>query len=128
MRAPAATVGAVLLIIAAGSGFAGPGAAQTAPAAPRAAAQAERPRLIVFISVDQFRRDYVERYGGRWTSGLAEMTIALAPSKRVTTALRAAKGGAPAGADTAATEAGGPVSSIVPSRLLLRRVRTVTDG
>lgn len=78
MRAPAATVGAVLLIIAAGSGFGPPGAAQPAPAAPppegqAAAAPADRPRLVVFISVDQFRRDYVERYGGRWTSGLARL-------------------------------------------------------
>jgi hypothetical protein len=28
---------------------------------------------VVFLSVDQFRRDYIERYGGRWTSGLARL-------------------------------------------------------
>ena len=28
---------------------------------------------MVFISVDQFRRDYIERYGARWTSGLARL-------------------------------------------------------
>jgi hypothetical protein len=74
MRAPAATVGAVLLIIAVSGGLAGTGVAQTAPVAPpAAAAEAERPRLIVFISVDQFRRDYVQRYGSHWTSGLARL-------------------------------------------------------
>lgn len=72
MRAPATTVGAVLLIIAASGGVAGTGSAQTAPRAP-AAAPSEPPRLVVLISVDQFRRDYVERYGGQWTSGLARL-------------------------------------------------------
>jgi predicted AlkP superfamily pyrophosphatase or phosphodiesterase len=33
----------------------------------------ERPRLIVFLSVDQFRRDYVTRYGSHWTAGLARL-------------------------------------------------------
>ena len=75
MRAPAATVGAVLLVIAAAGGLPGDGRAQTAPVSAPAAAAAppERPRLIVFLSVDQFRRDYVERYGARWTSGLARL-------------------------------------------------------
>ncbi len=27
---------------------------------------APRPRLVVFIAVDQMRGDYVERYGGQW--------------------------------------------------------------
>ncbi|MEO5820626.1 MAG: alkaline phosphatase family protein [Vicinamibacteraceae bacterium] len=71
MRAPAATVGAVLLIFVGAAGLTGPGVAQTKPAA--TAAKADRPRLVVFISVDQFRRDYVERYGARWTAGLARL-------------------------------------------------------
>jgi predicted AlkP superfamily pyrophosphatase or phosphodiesterase len=42
---------------------AGPGA-QTPPAAPTA------PALVVVISIDQFRGDYVELYGHQWTAGL----------------------------------------------------------
>ena len=75
MRAPAATFGAALLLVVGAGGLAGP-AAQPAPASAPAvttAAQADRPRLVVFISVDQFRRDYIERYGGRWTGGLARL-------------------------------------------------------
>ena len=72
MRASAATFGAALLFLV-GSGGSSRGIVQTAPATPAAAAEAERPRLIVFISVDQFRRDYVERYGARWTGGLARL-------------------------------------------------------
>lgn len=62
MRAPAATIVVALLLL---SGTRG---AQTQPAA-----DPTRPRLVVFLSVDQFRRDYVERYGPRWTSGLARL-------------------------------------------------------
>ncbi len=36
-------------------------------------AQAAPPRLVVFISVDQFRGDYIERYGHTWTSGLRRL-------------------------------------------------------
>jgi hypothetical protein len=75
MRAPAATFGAVVLILVGSGGLSSPPVALTAAATPSAAAaaEAERPRLIVFISVDQFRRDYVERYGGKWTAGLARL-------------------------------------------------------
>ena len=75
MRAPAATVGAVLLVLVGSGGLSGQRVAQTAPATVPAVAVAEteRPRLIVFISVDQFRRDYVARYGGKWTAGLARL-------------------------------------------------------
>jgi predicted AlkP superfamily pyrophosphatase or phosphodiesterase len=75
MRAPAATFGAVLLVLA-GAGGPGARAAQSGAApvpATAAGAQTDRPRLIVFISVDQFRRDYVARYGGKWTAGLARL-------------------------------------------------------
>jgi predicted AlkP superfamily pyrophosphatase or phosphodiesterase len=70
MRAVRATSVVALLILA------GTGAASHPAAAPQAAATAaaERPRLVVLISVDQFRRDYVARYGGRWTAGLARLT------------------------------------------------------
>ncbi len=34
----------------------------------------EPPRLVVVISVDQFRSDYIERYGARWTGGLHRLT------------------------------------------------------
>jgi predicted AlkP superfamily pyrophosphatase or phosphodiesterase len=63
------------MVLAGAGGLAGSPRARTAPAGPQppAAAQPERPRLIVFISVDQFRRDYVERYGARWTAGLARL-------------------------------------------------------
>lgn len=75
MRAPAATFGAVLLVVLGAGGIAGPVGqpAQAAAPAARVVAQAERPRLVVFISVDQFRREYISRYGGRWTAGLARL-------------------------------------------------------
>ncbi len=75
MRAPAATVGAVLLVLVGSGGLSNQRVALTAPATVPAVAVAEteRPRLIVFISVDQFRRDYVARYGGKWTAGLARL-------------------------------------------------------
>jgi predicted AlkP superfamily pyrophosphatase or phosphodiesterase len=34
---------------------------------------AERPRLIVLLSVDQMRADYVQRYGHEWTGGLRRL-------------------------------------------------------
>jgi Type I phosphodiesterase / nucleotide pyrophosphatase len=76
MRVSAAAVGVVVLLSLAGTGVrAGGDGYQTAPAVPPAAtaSASERPRLVVFISVDQFRRDYIERYGARWTSGLARL-------------------------------------------------------
>ncbi len=89
MRASAATFGVALLLFAGTGGLTGAAGVQTPPApplppAPPAApapppastasvATGERPRLVVFLSVDQFRRDYVERYGGRWTGGLARL-------------------------------------------------------
>jgi predicted AlkP superfamily pyrophosphatase or phosphodiesterase len=38
-----------------------------------AAAEVTRPRLVVIISVDQFRGDYVDRYGHQWTRGLRRL-------------------------------------------------------
>ena len=76
MRAPATFGVVVALSLAGGGGVAGRGGTQTAPAAARpqgSTVAAERPRLVVFLSVDQFRRDYIERYGGRWTSGLKRL-------------------------------------------------------
>ncbi len=77
MRASAATFGVVVVLSLAGPGaLAGrrrpPGGACRARRR-RPPARPERPRLVVFISVDQFRRDYIERYGARWTSGLARL-------------------------------------------------------
>jgi predicted AlkP superfamily pyrophosphatase or phosphodiesterase len=75
MRAPA-TFGVVVVLSLAGMGaVVRGGSPQTAAAPARAAAAnaSERPRLVVFVSVDQFRRDYIERYGNRWTSGLARL-------------------------------------------------------
>lgn len=42
--------------------------AQTARPAPPAAA--EKPKLVVLISVDQMRGDYIDRFGHQWTKGL----------------------------------------------------------
>ncbi len=33
----------------------------------------DRPKLVVLISVDQFRYDYIARYGGAWRHGLARL-------------------------------------------------------
>ena len=77
MRVSAATFGVVVILSLTGPGaLAGGGGRQAAPVTPAPATVAnasERPRLVVFISVDQFRRDYIERYGARWTSGLARL-------------------------------------------------------
>jgi predicted AlkP superfamily pyrophosphatase or phosphodiesterase len=40
---------------------------------PAAQAPAERPRLLVVISVDQMRQDYIERYGHQWSRGLRRL-------------------------------------------------------
>ena len=40
-----------------------------APRAPAAAAQAKRPRLVLLIAVDQFRYDYLERFGDLFGAG-----------------------------------------------------------
>lgn len=47
----------------------------TAGVTPQAAPDlaARRPRLIVFLSIDQFRGDYVERYGQHWNQGLRRL-------------------------------------------------------
>lgn len=48
-----------------------------APASPPAApAPAVRPTLLVFLTVDQFRPDYLERYGGQLQGGLARLARA----------------------------------------------------
>jgi hypothetical protein len=47
--------------------------AAAASAPPRAAA-VSRPRLVVFITVDQMRPDYFDRWGGQLTGGLARLS------------------------------------------------------
>ena len=39
------------------------------PRAPAAAAQTKRPRLVLLIAVDQFRYDYLERFGDLFGAG-----------------------------------------------------------
>ena len=75
MRVSAAAVGVVVLSLAGAGALAGRDGRQAPPAAARAGGgqATERPRLVVFLSVDQFRRDYIERYGARWTGGLARL-------------------------------------------------------
>ena len=41
-----------------------------APAAPPPSA---KPAVVVLVMVDQFRADYVDKYGGRWTKGLRRL-------------------------------------------------------
>jgi len=61
---------AFLLVLMAGLNV----AAQSRPAVPRAAAPTRTtPPLVVLIVVDQFRADYVQRYGGQWTKGLRRL-------------------------------------------------------
>lgn len=61
---------AVLLILIAGLNV----AAQSRPVPPRAAPQKRTaPPLVVLIVADQFRGDYVQRYGGQWTKGLRRL-------------------------------------------------------
>jgi len=76
MRVSAAALGVLVLSVAGTGTLAGRDGRQTPPAPARATTTAnatERPRLVVFLSVDQFRRDYIGRYGARWTSGLARL-------------------------------------------------------
>jgi hypothetical protein len=37
------------------------------------AAVARKPKLVVFVAVDQFRADYIEWYGGNWKHGLRRL-------------------------------------------------------
>lgn len=61
---------ALLLVLMAGLNV----AAQSHPAVPRAAApKRTTPPLVLLIVVDQFRGDYVQRYGGQWTKGLRRL-------------------------------------------------------
>ena len=50
--------------------FQSPSAQQARPAP---AAPATHPKLVVIIAVDQMRADYVERFGGQWSSGLKKL-------------------------------------------------------
>src|SRR6185436_15371655 len=61
MRKTAALVSLLLLAAVA------PNAQAPRPAAPPAAA---RPRLVVLISVDQMRGDYIDRFRHQWSKGL----------------------------------------------------------
>ena len=40
---------------------------------PQAAPAGDRPRLVVFLIVDQFRADYAAMYGDQWTKGLRRL-------------------------------------------------------
>ncbi|MEO8193722.1 MAG: alkaline phosphatase family protein [Gemmatimonadales bacterium] len=53
-------------------GFAGCASAQVPPAAGSGAAQ--RPSLVVLITIDGFREDYLTRFGDQMTGGLARLT------------------------------------------------------
>jgi hypothetical protein len=44
--------------------------AQARPAKPPVAATRSTPKLVVLIVADQFRADYIQRYGSMWTKGL----------------------------------------------------------
>lgn len=57
-----------LLVLAANAGAASAEALARQPGAPTA-----RPRLVVVLVVDQFRADYVQRYGHQWTQGLRRL-------------------------------------------------------
>src|SRR5689334_22630562 len=70
MRAPLATLGVALVLVIAGAP--GPTARLDAQASATQPAK-ERPKLVVILSVDQFLRDYYDRYGKRWTGGLARL-------------------------------------------------------
>ena len=41
----------------------------------RVAADSRTPRLIVLLVVDQFRADYIDRFGHQWSSGLRRLTV-----------------------------------------------------
>jgi predicted AlkP superfamily pyrophosphatase or phosphodiesterase len=48
-------------------------AAATPPRAPVALAAPTAPRLVVMLVIDQFRADYAQTYGSRWTRGLRRL-------------------------------------------------------
>jgi predicted AlkP superfamily pyrophosphatase or phosphodiesterase len=51
-----------------------PSRADHAPAAPGAAGTQQKPRLVVLITIDQFRADYLTRYGSQLQGGVARLT------------------------------------------------------
>lgn len=70
MFARAAAVIATLTLGVASLGAQAP--VSPAPARP-SAASTSRPALVVLLVVDQFRADYIERYGRAWTGGLKRL-------------------------------------------------------
>jgi len=63
----------LIAVAAAAASFSSVGA-QTAFPAPRpAAAPRTNPKLFVLIVADQFRADYIQKYGGMWTKGLRRL-------------------------------------------------------
>jgi predicted AlkP superfamily pyrophosphatase or phosphodiesterase len=48
-------------------------ASATSPRAQESATGQPTPRLVVFISIDQMRGDYITRFGGHWTRGLRRL-------------------------------------------------------
>lgn len=50
-----------------------PGVPVPAPRAAQPAAQPAKPKLVVLITIDQFRADYLERYGAQLQGGLARL-------------------------------------------------------
>ena len=65
--------GAALLAAAAAVAVAPAGAQRTTPARPAAAPAAPVPTLVVFITVDQMRPDYLSRFESQLTGGLARL-------------------------------------------------------
>lgn len=66
----------VIVVAVAAAGFAAVVVAQTPPAQtppPLPPLRADRPHLIVMVVIDQFRADYVDMYGARWTKGLRRL-------------------------------------------------------
>ena len=43
------------------------------PAASRAQAAARKPSLVVLVTIDQFRADYIDRFGAQFTGGIARL-------------------------------------------------------
>jgi predicted AlkP superfamily pyrophosphatase or phosphodiesterase len=63
-----------LFAVAAAAASFSPLAAQSPPAArPQVAPQRAKPKLFVLIVADQFRGDYIQKYGGMWTKGLRRL-------------------------------------------------------
>ena len=48
-------------------------ASASSPRAQESATGQPTPRLVVFISIDQMRGDYITRYGSHWTRGLRRL-------------------------------------------------------